>query len=81
MITIESMTSVSKDDLPEAAEKFTKNDITQLVEWLSFKDDDIRYQAFLLLQSRSQFYDDVYPSGIHSTISSKAKTLIREVLG
>ena len=35
--------------------------IPQLVEWLSLKDDDIRYQAFLLLQNRSIFFNDVYP--------------------
>ena len=61
MITIESMMSVGKGDLPEAAKKLNKDDIPQLVEWLSLKDDAIRYQAFLLLQSRSQFCDDVYP--------------------
>ena len=61
MITIESMMSVDKGDLQEASKKLGKDDIPQLVEWLSLKDDNIRYQAFLLLQNRSLFYDDVYP--------------------
>lgn len=33
----------------------------QLVGWLSLKDDNVRYQAFELLQNRSAFFDDVYP--------------------
>jgi len=61
MITIENMLSIDKGDLPKAAKELNKDDIPQLVEWLSLKNDAIRYQAFLLLQSRSQFYDDVYP--------------------
>jgi hypothetical protein len=61
MITIESMMLIEKSDLPEAARNLNKEDLPQLVEWLSLKDDTIRYQAFLLLQNRSQFCDDVYP--------------------
>ncbi len=61
MITLESMLSVDKGDIPEAAGKLNKDDIPQLVEWLSLKEDTFRYQAFLLLQSRAQIYDDVYP--------------------
>jgi len=61
MITIESMMSVDKGGLQEASKKLSKDDVPQLVEWLSLKDDDIRYQAFLLLQNRALFYDDVYP--------------------
>lgn len=61
MITIESMMSIEKSGLQEAAKKLNQEDIPQLVEWLSCKDDNIRYQAFLLLQNRSSFFDDVYP--------------------
>lgn len=61
MITIESMMSIDKDDLKEASKQLSKDDIPQLIEWLSLKDDKIRYQAFLLLQNRSVFFDDVYP--------------------
>lgn len=32
-----------------------------MVEWLSEKDDALRYQAFLLLKYRSQYSEDVYP--------------------
>lgn len=61
MISSESIMSISKSDLPETSKKLKKDDIPQLVEWLSLKDDNIRYQAFLILQSRSNFFDDVYP--------------------
>ena len=72
MITIESMMSVDKGDLPEASKKLSRDDIPQLVEWLSLKDDDIRYQAFLLLQNRSSFYDDViqYWDTFHGKLNS-----------
>lgn len=61
MITIESMISVEKGDLQGASKRLSKNDIPQLVDYLSLKDDNARYQAFLLLQNRSSFFDDVFP--------------------
>jgi len=50
-----------ESDLPEASKKLNKEEIPQLVEWLTLKEDSIRYQAFLLLQNRSVFFADVYP--------------------
>ena len=32
-----------------------------MVGWLAVRDDELRYRAFLLLQSRSREFDDVYP--------------------
>lgn len=61
MITVENMMSIDKSDLQEASKTIGKEDIAQLVEWLALKDDKIRYQAFLLLQNRALFFDDVYP--------------------
>lgn len=61
MITSDEIMSVSKENIPEAAMAICKEDIPQLVEWLSRKEDKLRYQAFLLLQSRSAQSDDVYP--------------------
>ncbi|MEA4965631.1 MAG: hypothetical protein VB055_07410 [Oscillospiraceae bacterium] len=61
MISIEDIMSISKSDLKEASRALSKDDVPQLVEWLSLKDDNVRYQAFLLLQSRSSFFEDVYP--------------------
>jgi hypothetical protein len=61
MITVESMMSIDKSGLQEAAKTIGKEDIAQLVEWLALKDDKIRYQAFLLLQNRVLLFDDVYP--------------------
>lgn len=61
MISIESILSIDKDDLADASKQFSENDIPQLVEWLSLKEDDIRYRAFLLLLHRSSFRADVCP--------------------
>lgn len=61
MVTLEYIMSVSKDELQETAKALNQEDLPQLVEWLSLKDDAVRYQAFLLLQNRSLFFDDVYP--------------------
>ena len=61
MVTTESLMSISKSDLQDASKALNKEDIPQLIEWLSLKDDSIRYQAFLLLQNRSLFFSDVYP--------------------
>jgi hypothetical protein len=47
MITIESMMSIDKSSLPEASKTVSTADIPQLVEWLSAKNDNIRYRAFL----------------------------------
>jgi len=61
MITSESIMSISKSDLKEASKALCTEDIRQLVEWLNLKDDNVRYQALLLLQNRSLFFDDVFP--------------------
>lgn len=61
MITVERLMSIDKNDLQQASKSIDKTDLPQLVEWLSEKDDKIRYQAFLLLQNRSFHYNDVYP--------------------
>ncbi|MDX9872159.1 MAG: hypothetical protein RBT41_07045 [Clostridia bacterium] len=61
MISTESIMAIDKGDIQEASKALDKDDLPQLVEWLSLKDDNIRYQALLLLQSRSMFFDDVYP--------------------
>ena len=61
MVDLESIMSIPKSDIQEASKALNNDDIPQLVEWLSLKDDKIRYQAFLLLQSRTVFFNDVYP--------------------
>ena len=61
MITIEKLLLLDKNDLQDFSEGINKDDLDFLVELLNEKDDKIRYQAFLLLQSRSINFDDVYP--------------------
>jgi hypothetical protein len=72
MITLENIMSISKSGLQEASKAISKDDIPQLIEWLSLKDDNIRYQVFLLLQNRSLLFDDVYPHW--DTFRSKLKS-------
>lgn len=61
MITADSLISLEKADIPEAAKMLNQDDIPQLVDWLSLKDENIRYKALLLLQSRAAYAGDVYP--------------------
>ncbi|MGI5970430.1 MAG: hypothetical protein ACOX7P_01725 [Oscillospiraceae bacterium] len=61
MITAESIASIDKNDLEKASGELRREDISQLVDWLTLKDDTVRYQSFLLLQYRSRRFDDVYP--------------------
>lgn len=61
MMTLESLASIPKEILPEISETLGQDDISQLVEWLSLDDDNVRYKALLLLLSRSSHADDVYP--------------------
>lgn len=61
MLTLEILLSISREELPEVARTIDSSELPSLVELLSEKDDKIRYQAFLLLQYRSQSLGDVYP--------------------
>lgn len=45
----------------DAAKKLQKDELCHLVELLDEKDDKIRYQALLLLKSRSLYSNDMYP--------------------
>ena len=60
-MTVEQMMSIGKDDLEQASKQLSGEDLAQLIDRLSLKEDRIRYQAFLLIQNRSKFFDDVYP--------------------
>ena len=61
MISIERLLALEKEDLPEFSKTLQKEEISQLMEWLTEKDDKLRYHSLLLLQYRSEYYDDVYP--------------------
>ncbi len=49
MISIEKIASIDKSDIQEASKIVTKDEIPQLVEWLSLKDDNARYQIETIL--------------------------------
>lgn len=72
MLTQDELLMIVKEELVNFSECLTGDDISQLVEWLSLKDDKVRYQAFLLLQARATFADDVYP--YWDTFCSKLKS-------
>lgn len=59
MLRIENLLS-SKDHIDETADLLKPEDIDYLVELLSVKNNDIRYAALLMLESRSSRYADVY---------------------
>jgi len=61
MLTIEKLLSFDKSDLEEVSKTICTDDLSKLVEWLTEKDDTIRYQSFLMLKHRSSYFDDVYP--------------------
>jgi len=60
MLSIEKILSFDKNDLQEVSKTINRDDLPQLVEWLSEKDDAVRYPSFLLLKYRSLDFDDVY---------------------
>lgn len=60
-MTFDDLMQLNKEDPSGTAERLSSEDIKQLVEWLSEKEDNIRYPSLLILQSRSVMKDDVYP--------------------
>lgn len=61
MLTVEKLQMLEAKDLVEASGALDKDDVKLLVELLSEKDDILRYHSFLLLQQRSENFNDVYP--------------------
>lgn len=61
MINIEKLLALEKDDSLKVSKALEIKDISQLVEWLSSKDDKLRFSSLLLLEYRSDQYEDVYP--------------------
>jgi hypothetical protein len=59
--TLDQLLSLPKEALPEAAKTLSPEGIFELVPLLALKQDDIRYQAFLLLKERSAIAGDVFP--------------------
>lgn len=71
-MTIETLMSITQEEIPERALTLEQEDIKMLVEWLSLKENDIRYQAFLLLQAKSRV--DVSLYSYWDTFRSKLKS-------
>jgi len=58
MLTVEMLMDIDENDIPNAAIEI--EDLAQLIELLSEKDDKIRYRALQLLLNRSSSSKDVY---------------------
>jgi hypothetical protein len=59
-MNVDELKSLAKNDILDVSKKLGANDIRFLVEQLSEKDDKLRYNAFLLLQSSSRQFPLVY---------------------
>ncbi len=71
-MTLDALISLDKERISEAAKTLTGDDIKELVALLEEKDDKLRYPSLLLLQSRSESFDDVYP--YFDTLTAKLKS-------
>ncbi|MFB0920735.1 MAG: hypothetical protein QMB62_07620 [Oscillospiraceae bacterium] len=60
MITADKLIDTPKDGLPALSKELDSADIELLVEWLSDKDDKLRYPCLLVLQMRSKDSDDLF---------------------
>ncbi len=56
-----NLSNIDKKDYYTLSSKLTGADIKELVELLTEKDNEIRYNAFCILEQRSLEYNDVYP--------------------
>ncbi len=59
MIKIEYLIE-NKNTIDEVAKQLNTNDIEYLINLLNEKKYEVRYTAFLVLQSSSQMFSDVY---------------------
>lgn len=59
--SLDQLLNLPKEALPDAAKALSPEEIFELVPLLALKEDDIRYQAFLLLKERSAIAGDVFP--------------------
>lgn len=61
MMSFEELAAMDESNIEEAAKSAGEQDVAQLVEWLSEKDDKARYKALQLLQKCSAISNMVYP--------------------
>ncbi len=80
MIIIESLIT-EKENLLEISKTLEPEDLSRLVEWLTEKDDKLRYHSLLLLENRSEEYDDVYPFWDHFIEKLKSKNSYQRSIG
>ena len=60
MFTAEKLMSSEKDSLLALSKELDEQDIALLVDWLSDKDDKLRYPSLLILQAKAKDSDALY---------------------
>ena len=60
MITSDILIATPKEELPTLSKELDSGDEELLVEWLSDKDDKLRYSSLLVLQTRAKDSNDLY---------------------
>lgn len=61
IVTVEDMMRIEPCDIANGNIFLQPEEIEKFVAWLSLKENDIRYKAFLLLQEQSKIDNSVYP--------------------
>lgn len=59
-MNIDQLEALRKEEIPKVSKNLDADDINLLIQTLNEKDDTLRYNAFLLLQSNSREYPNVY---------------------
>ncbi|PKM72928.1 MAG: hypothetical protein CVU91_07855 [Firmicutes bacterium HGW-Firmicutes-16] len=60
MITADILIATPKDELSSLSKELDSDDVELLIEWLSVKEDKLRYPSLLVLQMRSKDSDCLY---------------------
>lgn len=60
MFTAEKLISAEKDSLPALSRELDEKDLALLVDWLSDKEDKLRYPSLLILQAKAKESDALY---------------------
>lgn len=59
-LTKEELLVIREEEIEQRSNALNKDELSSLVEYLSSKDDKIRYKSFLLLKTRSMLNSDVF---------------------
>jgi len=60
MFTAEKLMTAEKDSLPALSKELDEGDLALIVDWLSDKDDKLRYPSLLILLAKAKDSDELY---------------------